>query len=40
MTGQPCGPTLLIGGAPLIAPFSWISLAPVRLMLWIWALVP
>ena len=39
-TGQPCGPMRLIGGAPLTAPSSWISLTPVKPTPLIWAVVP
>ena len=39
-TGQPCGPIWLIGGVPLTAPSSWISLTPVKPTPLICAVVP
>ena len=40
MTGQPCGPIWVSGGAPLTAPSSWISLTPVKPTPLICAVVP
>ncbi len=40
MTGQPCGPTCVIGRAPFTAPPSWISLTPVKPTPLICAVVP
>ena len=39
-TGQPCGPSCWIGGAPRTAPSSWISLTPVKPTPLICAVVP
>ena len=39
-TGHPCGPIWLIGGVPLTAPASWISLTPVKPTPLICAVVP
>ncbi len=39
-TGQPCGPGVVSGRAPLTAPSSWISLTPVKPTPLICAVVP